>query len=293
MQPTLSYEALMQLHAQQLASWPEVKERYDDLSKALRRTVPVDDVDVTLQYNPARIRSTAAKVDAQSLAERPCFLCHRPSEQLHLPWRSYEVLVNPYPILPHHFTIISREHQPQSILNRIGDMIDLARALEGFVVFYNGPHCGASAPDHAHFQAGDLSGFPLVRWLEHDERLPYPVFVLDSAYQFLRLYNTLTVPEGQYEPMLNVLAWSRWGRVIIAVIPRRRHRPSCYGTGQGQLLLSPAGVDLGGQIAVPRRCDFDNLDAQALYKIYDEVCITHPQAQAALVSIISTLHISH
>jgi len=154
-------EALLQ---RQLHEWPLVADNYRALQALCMRTIEVGGVSVRLQYNPARIRSTASKVDAVSLSERPCFLCdaHRPVEQLSLPiGGQYKLLVNPYPIFPRHFTLPSVVHTPQAIIGRFADMLELASLLPEYVIFYNGARCGASAPDHMHFQAGNRGFVPI------------------------------------------------------------------------------------------------------------------------------------
>lgn len=257
---------------------------------------------VRVQFNPARIVSSGAKVDAKAIAERPCFLCeaNRPAEQRGIPVVDgrYELLVNPFPIFPRHLTIPDRTHTLQLIDGRMADMASLAMALDEYVVFYNGPRCGASAPDHMHFQAGNADFLTLPAALEDTEletvatgadgatlalsaSLPLRCFVIDAgsaaaaAAMFGRLYAAMPVPEGQPEPMMNVLAYATPAGVRIVVIPRKRHRPSFYGTeGEGTMLLSPASVDLGGTFITPLERDFDALDAPTILRVLDELCLS-------------------
>lgn len=258
------------------------------------RTVPMPGIDFKVQFNPARIVSSGAKVDAKSLAARPCFLCeaNRPAEQRGLEWRDYTVLINPFPIFPRHLTIPARSHTPQRIAGRVADMMALAAVLDGYTVFYNGPRCGASAPDHMHFQAGNSDFLPLwdalkaapMQPVADDGRgtvlsactsMPMGLFVIDAAtpeaagHMFDRLYAAL--PEGDEEPMMNLLAAG--SRLV--VVPRKRHRPSFYGTeGDDCMLLSPASVDMGGAFITPRRADFDRLDADVLTRVFAELCLS-------------------
>ena len=145
--------------AAQCAEWPLAGRNFEALKGVEVRYVELPDRHIKVQFNPARIVSSGAKVDARSLAERPCFLCdaNRPSEQRGIEWGDgrYTILVNPFPIFPRHLTIPAAEHTPQRITGRVADMLRLASELEGYTVFYNGPRCGASAPDHMHFQAGN------------------------------------------------------------------------------------------------------------------------------------------
>lgn len=280
---------------EQRAEWPLAERNFAALEGVELRTVAMPGMDVKVQFNPARIVSSGAKVDAKSLAARPCFLCeaNRPGEQRGLDWRGYTVLVNPFPIFPRHFTIPAKEHTPQRIAGRTADMLALAAELPGYTVFYNGPRCGASAPDHMHFQAGNSDFLPLWQALEgaamervaDDGRgtvlslctsLPMNVFVLDAASpeagerMFGRLYEAMPAAEGEDEPMMNLLASG--GRLV--VVPRKRHRPSFYGTeGEGCMLLSPASVDMGGAFITPRRDDFDRLDAEVLSRVFAELCL--------------------
>lgn len=147
----------------QRAEWPLAARNFDALDGVEVRSIAMPGMDIKVQFNPARIVSSGAKVDARSLAERPCFLCgkNRPAEQRGIDWRGYTVLVNPFPIFPRHLTIPAVGHTPQRIQGRVADMLALAAELPGYTVFYNGPRCGASAPDHMHFQAGNSDFLPI------------------------------------------------------------------------------------------------------------------------------------
>lgn len=283
----------------QRAEWPLAARNFDALEGVEVRGIAMPGMDIKVQFNPARIVSSGAKVDARSLAERPCFLCekNRPAEQRGIEWRGYTVLVNPFPIFPRHLTIPAVGHTPQRIQGRVADMLALAAELPGYTVFYNGPRCGASAPDHMHFQAGNSDFLPIwqaldaapLRTVADDgagtrlsvcTALPVNVFVVDAATpeagerMFERLYRVL--PEGEEEPMMNLLAAG--SRLV--VVPRKRHRPSFYGTeGEGCMLLSPASVDMGGAFITPRREDFDRLDAQLLARVFDELCLDTEQIE--------------
>ena len=283
----------------QRAEWPLAARNFEALEGVEVRSIAMPGMDIKVQFNPARIVSSGAKVDARSLAERPCFLCekNRPAEQRGIEWRGYTVLVNPFPIFPRHLTIPAVGHTPQRIQGRVADMLALAAELPGYTVFYNGPRCGASAPDHMHFQAGNSDFLPIwqaldaapLRTVADDgagtklsvcTALPVNVFVVDAATpeagerMFERLYRVL--PEGEEEPMMNLLAAG--SRLV--VVPRKRHRPSFYGTeGEGCMLLSPASVDMGGAFITPRREDFDRLDAQLLTRVFDELCLDTEQIE--------------
>lgn len=271
---TLTQDQLLEFHSRQLAAWPEVARRYADLEHAATRELDVEGLRVVLQHNPARIRSTAANTDSASVAARPCFLCkeNRPDEQLSLPGRDYDILVNPYPIFRHHFTVVSRRHERQSGQGHARDMVDLARALPDMVVFFNGAGCGASAPDHRHFQIGDKEAFPLVGFMERGERIPVMHSSLFLPPQVQDVPN-VSVDDS----MMNALAWSEGDGVRFVVFYRQRHRPSFYGTGPGQMLVSPAGADMGGLWILPRREDYDAMTPDTIKRICREVClVTNP-----------------
>ena len=286
--------------AAQCAEWPLAGRNFEALKGVEVRYVELPDRHIKVQFNPARIVSSGAKVDARSLAERPCFLCeaNRPSEQRGIGWGDgrYTILVNPFPIFPRHLTIPAAEHTPQRITGRVADMLRLASELEGYTVFYNGPRCGASAPDHMHFQAGNSDFLTISESLDGACLRPVAsdgdstlsvcaspalsVFVIDSTTpeagqrMFGRLSAALPLPEGEDVPMLNMLAYAAAGGTRLVVVPRKRHRPSFYGTeGEGCMLLSPASVDMGGAFITPRREDFGRLDADVLMQVFDELCL--------------------
>lgn len=290
----------------QLAAWPMAKGNFEALKGVETKEFDLDGMHFKVQFNPARIVSSGAKVDAASLAARPCFLCgkNRPAQQMGLDWgEHYTVLINPFPIFPRHLTIPDNGHTIQKIEGRIADMIRLAAELDGYTVFYNGPRCGASAPDHMHFQAGNTDFLTLPAALEDAEQkviatdgastlalvdsMPLKLFVIDAADAaegerlFDRLYRALPVPEGEYEPMMNVLAWATPAGVRVAVVPRKRHRPSFYGTeGDDCMLISPASVDMGGVYITPRPVDFERFGADTVRRLLDELCLSDSEINA-------------
>lgn len=269
----------------QLASWPLAAAGCEGLHDVVTRHVdlPGCACPVTLQFNPARIRSTAAKVDARSLAERPCFLCagNRPAEQQALDFFGYDLLVNPYPILAEHYTIASREHRPQTLTPSIvTDMQAMARTLgPDFIVFYNGPHCGASAPDHMHLQAGRRQGLPLI---DHLVGLPLTDGVHTLAplgFEVIVGVNvTPAIPGDDINAITVALptAAADKAHVLTIFIPRRKHRPACYHLdGNAQRLVSPGALDMCGLVITPRREDFDALTAPELASILRECGCWH------------------
>ena len=268
--------AINQLFDEQLANWELARNNYRALERVKTKTLFVDGREYKVQFNPARIVSSAAKVDAQSIRERKCFLCaeNRPPEQNGIPFKGrYTVLVNPYPIFPRHLTIPAIEHTPQQIAPYFEDMLDLAQQLNEYVIFYNGPKCGASAPDHFHFQAGNKGFLPIEK-----DRNRYNMICIESdkkeelLNRFQQIYNNLPQQPDDTEPMINMLVWYEAAKWIVCLFPRKKHRPSCYSaTGEANLLISPAAVDLGGVFITPLEKDFEKITAENIGEILYEI----------------------
>lgn len=251
---------------EQLREWPLARNNHEALAQVWSRELTSDKLSTPLrvQCNPARIVSTGASIDRASIAARPCFLCaaNRPKEQRALPLNEdFEWLVNPYPILPHHYTIAAKRHRPQRILDAYDAMIQATLALpEEYVVFYNGPKCGASAPDHLHLQAGVFDPTFCL------EQTVYATYRVESREAFMTLYESMPIMEEEDEPRMNVIAFRKGEQVSVIVIPRRAHRPRCYtAEGDRHYLISPGTLDMGGLIITPRLEDYKRLTtAQAL-----------------------------
>lgn len=262
-----------QFFCRQLEAWPECRERYDALRNVCTRQLNLGDCVVTLQHNPARARSSAARIDAAAIAARGCFLCRgaRPEEQTAMTVDGYELLVNPYPIFREHFTIVAQRHQPQMIVGKLHDFVMWTERLDGLTLFYNGAQCGASAPDHLHFQAAPSSMFPLWQWIDSHCIPLAPKYILcHSETEAEAVLHRLPANDGG-EPPVNILARTTATGLQIVIVPRRRHRPSCYGTeGDDCVLLSPASVDMGGVWILPRKIDFQSLSAEKLKEIISE-----------------------
>lgn len=291
----------------ELAKWPLAAKNFEALKLVETRSLNVGGLTVKIQYNPARKASTGAKVDRKSILERPCFLCrhNRPAEQGSLKWGArYEVLVNPFPIFPYHLTIPEVDHVPQSSKGRGPKIVELARDLEDFAIFYNGANCGASAPDHMHFQACPKEMLPLVGAIEQhmpattksvelqpSVGFPFGFFALDinkklkpvDATETCRALYAVIDPSTDevdyytHEPMVNIICYDTKDVTRFIIIPRKRHRPSNYGDGPGQILVSPASVDLGGVFITPRYEDFESLTADDIRRIYSELCFNEDE----------------
>ena len=270
---------------EQLREWPLAHDNHDALTRAWIRELKSDKLAIPLrvQYNPARIVSTGASIDKASIAARPCFLCakNRPAEQRAMPLNDdFEWLVNPFPILSHHYTIAAKEHRPQRILDAYDAMIQATLALpEEYIVFYNGPKCGASAPDHLHLQAGIFDCKLLTA------NYPYKTLLADSKESFRMIYDSLPVTDGEDEPRMNVIAYRKGEAVSLIVIPRRAHRPHCYtAEGDNHYLISPGALDMGGLIVTPRREDYERLTASKALDILCEVGVrTEPTIDVGIM----------
>ena len=279
--------------------WKDVAKRFEELKGVQMREVG----SALAQFNPARLVSTGAKIDKATLAKRPCFLCekNRPEEQIVLPFGDeFDILINPFPILPVHFTIPSRHHQLQAIAENYVQIHRLLRAYPQLMVFYNGPKCGASAPDHLHFQAGTSGILPLQRdWQQlRETSVPLlklngtegiyeikdyicPAFAIVSHTEkndvelFNYLYEALPLKEDETEPMMNIVAWRSEEGFVSIVFPREKHRPDCYSAeGEAQCLVSPGSLDMAGLLILPRQSDFEGMIAELAKAILREVSLS-------------------
>ena len=323
-QELMADSPLQRFFNRQLEKWEAARQRYHDLRSAKTRELAVGAYSIQVQWNPARMVSTGAKMDQKTIAERPCFLCekNRPKEQIKKEIDGqYELLVNPFPILQQHFTIPSLKHQPQRILESYGEIHKLLEEYPEMMVFYNGPQCGASAPDHAHFQAGTSGLLPLqMSWqrlsrnlttlvsLNDDEDIsmiddyPCTALLIRSRSQygdeqlFRRLYEAL--PATEPEPMMNIVAWRCNDDFLAVVFPRTKHRPDCYyKEGNEQFIISPGALDMAGFIITPRQEDYERLTPEIALGILDEITLKGEALQQLINSLkaqsgskLSTLH---
>lgn len=282
----------------QLDTWDEIRQRYEALKHVGLKQLGHRQ----LQYNPARMVSTGAQIDRQTIAQRACFLCekNRPEEQLTIDLGDdFELMVNPFPVLPMHFTIVRKTHVPQTILENYTEIHRLLELFPELFVFYNGPMSGASAPDHMHFQAGIGQELPLMtvlRKLEKEQQVlikqgngsslsmfnsvAFKAFVIKSKAQetemtlFKQLYDAKPVREGEKEPRMNIVAWRDGSEDVIVVLPRDNHRPACYfEEGDRRMVISPGALDMAGLIITPREEDFNRMSEDKLISILKEVSI--------------------
>ena len=282
----------------QLDTWDEIRQRYEALKHVGLKQLGHRQ----LQYNPARMVSTGAQIDRQTIAQRACFLCekNRPEEQLTIDLGDdFELMVNPFPVLPMHFTIVRKTHVSQTILENYTEIYRLLELFPELFVFYNGPMSGASAPDHMHFQAGIGQELPLMtvlRKLEKEQQVlikqgngsslsmfnsvSFNAFVIKSKAQetemalFKQLYAAMPVREGEKEPRMNIVAWRDGSENVIVVLPRDNHRPACYFEEEDRrMVISPGALDMAGLIITPREEDFNRMSEDKLISILKEVSI--------------------
>lgn len=294
---------LRKLFDEQVTNWNLAKIGYNTLQTVETKVFQFDDFEIKVQFNPGRIVSSSAKVDPKSISERPCFLCKNslPKEQNGIDlYSKYLILVNPFPIFPEHFTIPAFEHIPQSIYNSIEDMLIISKVLgDNYTVFYNGPKCGASAPDHMHFQAG-TKGFMAIdieyeKVIKKAKNIIYKdnKIVIYSKYDYLRYVISLEsksiellvkkiqkiyeiLQNSEEEPLLNILCnYTKESKWIVNIFPRKLHRPKqFFEEDESKLLLSPASVDFGGVCILPREEDFLKINKDILQNIFEQVTIT-------------------
>lgn len=261
----------MEFARRELEAWPLARANYEALNRLKTRTVDVGGTPVRLQFNPARAVSSQARLDARSLAARPCFLCaaNRPAEQRSIDfYGKYQLLLNPFPITPLHFTLAAMEHRVQKMDDAaLGDFLDLARDLEGYTLLFNGAKAGASAPDHFHFQVTNTDYYHLP--MERPTQLiPRRVWTAEDPAELRKAWNGT----GLDDTLCNFFARYGNGRWTLVVFPRRTHRPSQYY--DGSLLVSPGAIDMTGTLILTRESDFDRVTATDIRDIYRQVSMS-------------------
>lgn len=319
-------QEIEQLFQEQTHSWELAKENYQALEqyqsriKKIEKWIDNKSLEAELFLNPKRILSATAQTDAVSIHSRPCFLCptNRPKEQAFLNYRNYQILVNPYPIFKRHFTIVDKEHKSQSIAGRFKDMIELTDIMAEYFLLYNGPECGASAPDHAHFQACGKEETMLGVYHDREELIDndkVQINYADFPFCFINIqaknkkimsrifhliYDILATNNNGKEPMMNILVWYGLQRpkdffgdnyeyefesgaglpYNCIIFLRSKHRPDCYyAKGDEQILISPAIAEMNGIFPVVREEDMEKLTPEKIYDIYQEISISKEKLQ--------------
>lgn len=281
------------LFKQQRETWPVLREGEAALQQLEKKTLTLDGKSVVVQANPARRRSTLAKIDAKSVAARPCFLCpqNMPVEERGIAFEDLIFLPNPFPVLPMHCTIAAVEHRPQMIADQVATFLRLAEAIgPELTVVYNGPRCGASAPDHFHFQAVSADGVPLLNELAElpSDGLVQPYASFGRSMLVIRSSCAASVEksvecciralrhldQAGEEPMFNLAAYCRARQLTVVLFPRTVHRPSCFlGEGHDRLAISPAVLEMCGVLVTSEPEDFPRVMAETACSIYHEVSV--------------------
>jgi ATP adenylyltransferase/5',5'''-P-1,P-4-tetraphosphate phosphorylase II len=296
--------AIKNLFADQLIHWELARINYDGLQSVKTKAFSFGDFEIRVQFNPARMVSSGAKMDAKTLSERKCFLCqeNRPAEQKGVRVGDYSILVNPFPIFPSHFTIVHATHIEQQIFCSFTDMLSLSELMDDCVVFYNGPKCGASAPDHLHFQAGTKNFLPLLQDYARLKSSHAEVMVETEAFQLVNFKNYLRtvyciesiskeaardsfeklyayfqrqqLPDDaptELEPMMNIVCTFENGKWYVFVLPRANFRPWQYAaSADEQLLVSPATVEMCGVFITPIESHFERITKEDIRSIMEQ-----------------------
>lgn len=293
-----------ELLSEQKQAWKFLRDSYNTLERSVYRFLKKDGFSFQIQFNPGRIKSAAAKIDDESIAQRKCFLClaNLPSFQLGILYREdYIILCNPWPIFPGHLTIAHMEHLPQCIDNSFSVFLQMARDLSpDYTIFYNGPKCGASAPDHLHFQAVPSGSIPIEQDLSFNQNLRKikdakgtslfktmdtgrSVMIIEGKdlknveRAFTYMMNAMRgYKETVEEPMINIVGSYQDGHWRVIIFPRRKFRPAVYYLkDEKQLLISPGAVEMSGFIVTPRKKDYEKIDMESIEGIFNEVSLEH------------------
>jgi hypothetical protein len=298
-------DALKRLFEIQKEQWPMLNSGFKSLATVKSKSFLFDGFKIKAQFNVGRMISTSAKVDPKSISERKCFLCteNLPEEQKGILYTDkYIILCNPFPIFPTHFTLTHKEHRPQRIFDAFSDMLDLSKDISRYYsVIYNGPRCGASAPDHLHFQAGNKFFMPIDnefhqikneygKEIFEDDKLS--VFAIDDGLRkfvsiesldkeliiktFNKFYEAFSeLMNEKQEPLMNLISFyeEEYGWRIIIFL-RAKHRPAVFfAEGEAKMLVSPAAIDLGGVCIFPREEDFYRITKEQIADIFKEVFV--------------------
>ena len=310
------------LIAAQLETWPALRDGYESFRQLETKRVPVAESEVVIQNNPRRVRSTAAAVDKTSVGKRPCFLCaaNLPPEEKGIAYGDDLIfLCNPFPVLDRHLTVAHREHIEQKIEGNVEWLLAMAGDLApDYFVLYNGPQCGASAPDHLHFQACSRRLLPIQQEVmadqpddpahcdicEEQRRNQFELFTLQGcgrsvivlrgndpreiAHWFYRTVAEMPRADDQSEPLMNLVCTFERDTFTLYLFPRLRHRPaSFFAAGEARLVVSPGAIDMAGVVVVPEREHFLKLDGARLEAIFAEVSLSDETVNEILDRVAS------
>jgi hypothetical protein len=301
----------LELLSEQKRSWQDLREGYEALKTVKERNLPCRGFSVRIQHNPGRIRSSLADAGQKNRNERLCFLCmdRLPEDQKGILYRgNYLILCNPMPIFPFHFTVSHLDHHRQAIQEHLATLLHLMVDLgSGWAVLYNGPRCGASAPDHLHFQIVPSGRMPVEKGIRDEKRLDLITQVDGAFFYLLRdLGRAVILLEGEdpipvgkgfrnflnalkkvlfidEEPMMNLAAYYEEKKWRLVIFPRQKHRPDAFfREGDGRLVVSPGAIDMAGVLVTPVKKDFERMDSTTVMGIYGEVSLKEKAVERAL-----------
>jgi Domain of unknown function (DUF4922) len=307
---------------QQREAWTLLRQGCEAFAEIETKRVRVEESEVVIQHNPRRIRSTGASVDKAAVGNRPCFLCadNLPPEEKGIACGDdLVILCNPFPVLDRHLSIVHREHVPQQIEGNVESLLSLAHELgSSYFVLYNGPECGASAPDHLHFQACSRDLLPIEENLYEDEpvmaedcnyceetaRNSFELFTLGGCGRSVVVFrggNRAEVGHWVYEvirelasqtdkpePLINIVCTYDPRIWTVYLFPRAKHRPaSFYADGEERLVVSPGAIDMAGVVVVPEREHFDKIDGERVSAIFKEVSMNDETVNSLVDEICS------
>ncbi|OGP63945.1 MAG: hypothetical protein A2169_08785 [Deltaproteobacteria bacterium RBG_13_47_9] len=289
-----------ELLAEQKKRWQDLREGVESLKGVRERDISCSRFSVRLQHNPKRIKSSLTGVGDKNGKQRKCFLClnHLPEDQKGILYRGkYLILCNPMPIFPSHFTVSHLDHRLQSIVQHTHTLFQLMDDFgSGWKILYNGPKCGASAPDHLHFQVVPSGQMPIEKDIREEKRLTLMkqtdgiLFygVKDLGREVILIEgDDLTALEFSFkgylnglrkillideEPMINVVGFHEETKRRLVIFPRRKHRPDAFfKEEEARILVSPGVIDMGGVLITPVEKDFERLDGASVEGIFKEV----------------------
>ncbi len=308
-------ELCLELLSEQKKDWLDLREGHELLKNVRERDLSCRGFSVRLQYNPGRIKSSTADVSEKKAKDRRCFLClgHLPEGQKGILHRNeYLILSNPMPVFSPHFTVSHLDHRHQAIAEHIDTLLRLMADFgSGWMLLYNGPQCGASAPDHLHFQAVPSGQMPIEKEMREEKRLAL-IKKVDGVllYRVRDLGREVILLEGadsmameaafkgflnglkkalliNKEPMINIVGFYKGKKWRLAIFPRRKHRPEAFfKEGNGRIVISPGVIDMGGLLITPVEKDFERLDKASAEGIYEEVSLEGKTVETAIKAMI-------
>ena len=278
----------MNLHIflqEQLEKVPVAKANYEKLKQIKTKEFEFDGYKIYVHFNPARAVSSLAKLDAKSIAERPCFLCpkNRIEGQVAIDFKGkYDICINPFPICNEHFTVVSKIHEPQNIMGKVRDFIDLAKEYPDFIALFNGAKSGASAPDHMHFQLVNKDYFPYAIETQMAGVIEKIVLRSSNAEELEAKVNAqleMLQREGELPAShVNLFCEYKNNEWVVTIFPRITHRPrQFFSEGEDRLMMSPGAIDMTGHLIAAREEDFEKITKEVIVDIFKQISSKNEQ----------------